>query len=185
MVLQRPHLCLSHRKRRAYADHCEDQPKCRRDHATRVQRRGRRARLRATSPDRLESPFLGGNTFNGQKAGYLVAHGLRPAPNDDPEITRLYGITKRVWERWHAMEGTIWERWHAMEGTNVPLTHNTAGCRDFDINIDGVAHYGLLPDFLQDVCNAGLTQRDLGPLFRSAEEYIRTWERCERQRGRV
>jgi microsomal dipeptidase-like Zn-dependent dipeptidase len=127
--------------------------------------------LRASSPDQLENPFLGGNTFNEQKAGYLIAHGLRPGPNDDPEITRLWGITKR-----------IWDRWHAMEGTNVPLTRNTAGRRDFDINIDGVAHYGLLPDFLQDVRNVGLTQADLGSLFRSAEEYIRTWERCERQR---
>jgi microsomal dipeptidase-like Zn-dependent dipeptidase len=129
--------------------------------------------MRATSESQLENPFFGGNTFNEQKAGYLVAHGLEPAAGDDPEIKRLHAITSR-----------IWGRWQAMEGSNAPLVRSFAGRRDFDINLDGVAHYGLLPDFVQDLRNTGLTQQTLGPLFRSAEEYIRTWERCEKQRAR-
>ena len=32
------------------------------------------------------------------------------------------------------------------------------GNRDFDINIDGVAHVGMLPDFIQDLFNIGMTQ---------------------------
>jgi hypothetical protein len=35
----------------------------------------------------------------------------------------------------------------------------------------------LLADFVQDLKNVGLTNRDLEPLFRSAEGYIRLWER--------
>jgi hypothetical protein len=68
-----------------------------------------------------------------------------------------------------------------MEGTNAPLTRCTAGPRhDYDYNLDGMAHYGLLPDFLQDLRNLGLTAEDLTPLFHSAEDYVNLWERCMR-----
>ena len=47
-----------------------------------------------------------------------------------------------------------------MSGDNPPLVRDKAGPRrDFDINIDGMAHYGMLPDFLQDLRNVGLTAR--------------------------
>ena len=65
----------------------------------------------------------------------------------------------------------------------MPLQRSYAGQRDFDINIDGVAHYGMLPDFIQDMKNVGLTDEDLSPLFRSAKQYIRVWEKCEHRRG--
>ncbi len=72
----------------------------------------------------------------------------------------------------------IWQKWLAMQGNNTPLTRSYAGNRDFDINLDGVAHYGMLPDLIQDLKNIGLTDADLAPLFRSAEDYIQTWEKC-------
>jgi microsomal dipeptidase-like Zn-dependent dipeptidase len=73
----------------------------------------------------------------------------------------------------------IWERWQATEGDNAPLKRCTAGPqRDYDINIDGMAHYGMLPDLLQDLRNVGLTQADLAPLFRSANDYVEMWEKC-------
>jgi len=58
------------------------------------------------------------------------------------------------------------------------------GSRRFDYNLDGVAHYGLIPDMLADVRNT-LDQRrmaepdtpTLQPLLSSAEALIRTWER--------
>jgi hypothetical protein len=53
--------------------------------------------------------------------------------------------------------------------------------RDFDINIDGMAHYGMLPDLLQDLRNIGLTAEDLAPLFRSAYDYVQMWDKCERR----
>jgi hypothetical protein len=69
-----------------------------------------------------------------------------------------------------------------MKGDNRPLERSIAGeRRDFDINIDGVAHYGMLPDFLQDIRNCGLTAEDLAPLFRSAYDYIQVWETCQQQ----
>ena len=86
---------------------------------------------------------------------------------DKVEVQRLYPIIR-----------SIWDKWHDMEGSNHPLTRSVAGRRDFDINIDGLAHYGLLPDFIQDLRNVGLTDQDLEPLFRSAEDYIKMWEKC-------
>jgi hypothetical protein len=48
-----------------------------------------------------------------------------------------------------------------------------------------MAHYGMLPDFLQDLRNVGLTAEDLAPLFRSANDYVQMWEKCERQAHRI
>jgi hypothetical protein len=81
---------------------------------------------------------------------------------------------------------TCWAKWQQMSGDNRPLTRSTAGeRRDFDINLDGMAHYGMLPDFLQDLRNVGLTAEDLAPLFRSANDYVQMWEKCERQAHRI
>jgi hypothetical protein len=76
----------------------------------------------------------------------------------------------------------ILDQWGKMTGDNRPLVRCKAGeRRDFDINIDGVAHYGMLPDFLQDLRNVGLTAEDLAPLFRSAYDYVEMWATCEQR----
>jgi microsomal dipeptidase-like Zn-dependent dipeptidase len=54
-----------------------------------------------------------------------------------------------------------------------------AGNRVFDFNTEGLANYGLIPDFVADLKNLGLTDEDLKPLYRSAEGYIEMWERVE------
>jgi hypothetical protein len=51
-----------------------------------------------------------------------------------------------------------------------------------DINFDGVAHYGMLPDYFQDMRAVGFTKEDMGPLFLGAEAYIRMWEKAWNQR---
>ena len=81
------------------------------------------------------------------------------------------------------VSNVVAERWAAMnEGPNEPLERSRAGTREFDVNLDGMAHYGMLPDFLQDVANvtraAGQPGR-LSPLFKSAEYYLQMWERIE------
>ncbi|RPI85847.1 MAG: hypothetical protein EHM41_09910 [Chloroflexi bacterium] len=88
-------------------------------------------------------------------------------------------------ERMHELVVEIramWKKWQEMHGDNRPLNRSTAGPRrDFDINIDGMAHYGMLPDFLQDLRNCGLSAEDLAPLFRSAYDYIEMWDTCTRR----
>ncbi len=74
----------------------------------------------------------------------------------------------------------IWDQWEKMQGDNPPMERSLAGAtRDFDINLDGMAHYGLLPDLLQDMVNTGLTPQDLVPLFRSAYDYVEMWDVCD------
>lgn len=53
------------------------------------------------------------------------------------------------------------------------------GDRTFNFNNDGLAHVGLVPDFLADLKNVGVSDADLDPLFNSAEAYIQMWERAE------
>jgi microsomal dipeptidase-like Zn-dependent dipeptidase len=51
------------------------------------------------------------------------------------------------------------------------------GGREFDYNESGLAHVGLLPDMIADLKMVGLNDEDLQPLFKSAEGYIRMWEK--------
>jgi hypothetical protein len=123
----------------------------------------------ATSPNQLEPPgLLNGDAPYEQKAAFLVKTGQTPSSSDPQQVRKLYPKVL-----------AIWQKWQAMEGSNTPLTRSYAGQRDFDINIDGVAHYGLLPDLFQDLKNVGLTDDDLVPLFRSANDYIEMWAKCE------
>ena len=115
-----------------------------------------------------------GNAPWEQRAAFLVKTEQVPGHLErDPET--VHAIYSKILP--------IWRRWHAMQGSNTPLSRSRADQRDFDINIDGVAHYGMLPDFFQDLKNVGLTAEDLLPLFRSAEDYIQVWETCERKKG--
>jgi microsomal dipeptidase-like Zn-dependent dipeptidase len=62
-------------------------------------------------------------------------------------------------------------------GVGGEFRKQETGDRTFDFNTDGLAHVGLLPDFIKDLTNVGLTEEDLEPLFDSAEAYIRMWEK--------
>jgi microsomal dipeptidase-like Zn-dependent dipeptidase len=66
-----------------------------------------------------------------------------------------------------------------MYRTSVPFTPSRAGTRTFDFNTDGLAHIGLLPDFIRDLVHVGMTDAQMDPLFSSAEAFLRMWEACE------
>ena len=57
----------------------------------------------------------------------------------------------------------------------VLFQRERTGSRTFDLNTDGVAHYGLIPDLLADMQQHGGAPA-LRSLFRSAEAYLRMWE---------
>jgi hypothetical protein len=60
-------------------------------------------------------------------------------------------------------------------GVKVGKPHS--GQRVYDINTDGVAHYGLYPDWLEDLrVQAGQDITD--DMGRGAEAYLQTWERA-------
>ncbi len=59
------------------------------------------------------------------------------------------------------------------------------GGKRFDVNYDGVAHYGLLPDFLEDLHNVGVTEDELATLFEGVEDYVEMWEQAENRAADV
>ena len=60
----------------------------------------------------------------------------------------------------------------------MTLDQQRSGERVYDINADGVAHYGLYPDWIEDLrMQAGnRIVRDMG---RGAEAYLQMWERAD------
>ena len=55
------------------------------------------------------------------------------------------------------------------------------GDRVLDFNTEGFVHIGLVAEMIQDVRDDGVTDAELEPLFRSAEGYVRMWEKAERR----
>lgn len=62
---------------------------------------------------------------------------------------------------------------------DVEFTEPSVGNRVIDFNQEGMVHIGLLPELLEDARKDAASESDLEPLFRSAEAYVRMWERAE------
>lgn len=73
----------------------------------------------------------------------------------------------------------------AVENSPTKLERSVVGSKVFDINEDGLAHAGMLPDFIADLHRQGLRSQDLDPLMNSAEGYIQVWERAEAKSASV
>lgn len=61
----------------------------------------------------------------------------------------------------------------------------TTGNRTWDINIDGVAHYGLLSDYVRSWPLAGMTMEEQKTFMSSAEHFTQMWEKCETRKGKL
>jgi hypothetical protein len=68
-------------------------------------------------------------------------------------------------------------------GGDVTFTQPMLANRTVDFNTEGMVHLGLVVEVIEDVRRDGVSDEELEPLFRSAEAYIRMWEKSER-RGR-
>jgi microsomal dipeptidase-like Zn-dependent dipeptidase len=64
-----------------------------------------------------------------------------------------------------------------------PLDVHELGSLRFDYNERGLAHYGLLPDFIADLQAAGLRPAHRALLFSSAADYVEMWSCAERSGG--
>ncbi len=65
---------------------------------------------------------------------------------------------------------------------DITFTEPVVGNRTIDFNTEGMAHLGLVAELIEDVRRDGVTDEELEPLFKSAEGYLRMWEKSE-QRG--
>jgi hypothetical protein len=89
---------------------------------------------------------------------------------------------------------------HVKYDASFPPSGITGSPRKWDYNTEGVAHYGMLPDFIQDVQQtrslgytngSGAAKTVAGDelvknhLFRSADYFWHMWEQCEAQKVNV
>jgi microsomal dipeptidase-like Zn-dependent dipeptidase len=117
---------------------------------------------------------IGNDCMAERKAAFMAVHGesILPSRVKDTRTMQLFAVIDPIYRLWMQFEN----------GPNEPLRRNFAdrAGRDFDFNLDGLAHYGLLPDMIQDMKNIGFTPTQLQPLFKAPEEYLQMWERAER-----
>lgn len=59
----------------------------------------------------------------------------------------------------------------------VTIDKQVSGQRTYDINLDGVSHYGLYPDWIEDLRRQG-GQAIADDMARGAEAYLAMWERA-------
>jgi hypothetical protein len=60
----------------------------------------------------------------------------------------------------------------------VTFNRQKSGTREFDFTKDGVAHYGLFPDWWEDIRRVGGAEA-IEDMARGAEAYLQAWERVE------
>lgn len=79
-------------------------------------------------------------------------------------------------------DGVIYEGMRVRRGVsggqNFPLKYSEVGKRKYDFNVDGLAHFGMVPDMLQDLKNVGFPRYDFESMFSSAEGYLEMWEKA-------
>ncbi|MDD3762467.1 MAG: hypothetical protein PHP86_04150 [Nevskiales bacterium] len=64
----------------------------------------------------------------------------------------------------------------------VTFDRQLSGERVFDLNVDGVAQYGLYADFFADIQQQPGGDKAMKYLFRSAEAYLQLWQRAYERR---
>jgi len=64
---------------------------------------------------------------------------------------------------------------------DITLHRPAVGERTLDFNTEGMVHLGLVAELIEDVRRNGVSDKDLEPLFKSAEGYLRMWEKSERR----
>ncbi|MDO9237057.1 MAG: membrane dipeptidase [Aquabacterium sp.] len=68
---------------------------------------------------------------------------------------------------------------------SVTFDKMVMGQRTVDFNKEGASTIGQLPELIEEMRLNGMSDADLAPLFRSAEGYIRTWERSVQRAAAV
>ncbi len=68
---------------------------------------------------------------------------------------------------------------------DTTFTRCKTGNRSWDINTDGVAHYGLWPDYIRSWTFAGMSATEMNTFMNSAEHFTQMWEKCEQRKSAV
>ncbi len=116
------------------------------------------------------------------KAMHLSIHG------NDKELATgfgsdINGLHRQAKPRENVNELPLSYPFKSYDG-HVTFSRQITGERVYDMNIDGVAHYGLYPDFIADMQMQAGGEEALHYLFKSAEAYLQRWERVWQAGGR-
>lgn len=68
---------------------------------------------------------------------------------------------------------------------DVTFHQPMVGSRVLDFNTEGFVHIGLVAEMIEDVRGDGVSDAEIEPLFRSAEGYVRMWEKAERRSAEI
>ena len=138
-----------------------------------------------TSLGRCRDPQQPGATLQGllQRVGLIEANGGYPAEGFGFDLNGFAGARgPRFGDGACPTEQTdpITYPFDSYAG-DVTFTQPVIGNRQLDFNTEGLVHIGLLPELLQDARGDATSDADLEPLFRSAEGYLRMWEKAEQR----
>lgn len=67
----------------------------------------------------------------------------------------------------------------AADGASTPRSQ--IGQKTYDINTDGLAHVGMLPDLVSHLRAMGVSDTELDPVLSSAESFVGVWEKAARR----
>ena len=109
------------------------------------------------------------------------------------EFVKTYSQVAKIMGYTHVAWGTDVGGFSALpqRDTSITLTYDSSftrcktGNHVWDINTDGVAHYGLWPDYIRTWTLAGMTAQEKQVFMSSAEDFTRMWERCEVRKGKI
>ncbi|GAA3506391.1 hypothetical protein GCM10019016_135060 [Streptomyces prasinosporus] len=120
--------------------------------------------------------------------GFVAEAERTEALRDEYGVGYGYGTDMNGVGGWPAPRGAdapnpVTYPFRSVDGGSV-VDRQTTGERTWDLNTDGAAHYGLVPDWIEDIRRVG-GQDVVDDLFRGAESYLDTWAASERHRPAV
>ncbi|GGW97902.1 hypothetical protein GCM10010297_19280 [Streptomyces malachitofuscus] len=120
--------------------------------------------------------------------GFVAEADRTAALRDEYGVGYGYGTDMNGVGGWPAPRGAdapdpVTYPFRSVDGGSV-LDRQTTGERTWDLNTDGAAHYGLVPDWIEDIRRVG-GRHVVDDLFRGAESYLDTWGASERHRAGV
>ena len=109
------------------------------------------------------------------------------------DFVKTYHIVALIMGNTHMAIGTDVGGFSALpqRDTTIHLTYDNTfakcktGNRSWDINTDGVAHYGLWPDYIRSWTLAGMPPQEMQTFMSSAEQFTEMWEKCERRKSMI
>jgi microsomal dipeptidase-like Zn-dependent dipeptidase len=93
----------------------------------------------------------------------------------------INGLHSQPIPRPDAAQNPVQYPFTSFDGGSV-IDRQRSGTRVYDVNVDGVDHYGLYPDWIEDLRQVG-GQQIVDDLANGAEAYLQLWERTEAAAG--